>query len=120
MYTGTGWKNCEMRTYSFDMRNSEAIANATIIEVPESISRRKHDLRPLSQDEQLELREVAQRTWAAEGYIVIPAANFLGDHPDAAPHAGLATEKTAFPSPTPFQNRHNSERVVAPRVKSLL
>ena len=108
------------------MHNEDAIANATIIEDPESVSRRGHNLQPLSQTEQVELREVAQRTWAAEGYIVIPAANFLGEYTDVAPHADLAAEKTALTPMTPmtptifFQPRHNWTQTAKPGVKSLL
>ncbi|KAF2655243.1 PGAM-domain-containing protein [Lophiostoma macrostomum CBS 122681] len=116
---GTGWKNCELRTYNFDMSSKDAITNATILELPEPFRRRSHDLQPLSADEQLELREVAQRTWAAEGYLVIPAAILLGSHAGALPDAALNLDKVATTFTT-SPIRHYDERSTAPAVKSLM
>jgi hypothetical protein len=73
--TGTGWSNCELRTFTFDMTTPSHIRNATILETKASLIRRMHDLRPLSRDEQIQLRAVAQASWAKDGYIIAGATD---------------------------------------------
>ncbi|KAF2735288.1 PGAM-domain-containing protein [Polyplosphaeria fusca] len=73
-FCGTGWANCELRTYAFDMSTSQNIANATVVETSQSIARRVGHLNPLSIDEQLELQAVAQASWAKDGYITLPTS----------------------------------------------
>ena len=68
-----------MRSYKFDMSNDAAISNASIIELPESLSGRRYTQKPLSRDEQLALRDVAYQMWQAEGYIALPNAEHEED-----------------------------------------
>lgn len=67
---GTGWSNCELRTYTFNMTTDSSITNAPIIETPISLIRRMHSAQPLSSDEQIQLAAVAQASWVANGYII--------------------------------------------------
>ncbi|KAF2791401.1 PGAM-domain-containing protein [Melanomma pulvis-pyrius CBS 109.77] len=76
---GTGWSNCELRSYQFDMSTNAAIANATIRETDSSLIRRMHSLNPLSRDEQIQLAVVAQASWAADGYIISAGATEAKD-----------------------------------------
>ncbi|KAF2264696.1 phosphoglycerate mutase-like protein [Lojkania enalia] len=69
MFCGTGWANCEIRTYEFDMSNPKAVVNAIITETASSVNNRSHNLQPLTIDEQLELQAVAEQSWAKDGYI---------------------------------------------------
>ncbi|KAJ4301316.1 hypothetical protein N0V90_003407 [Kalmusia sp. IMI 367209] len=71
--SGTGWTNCEYRTYVFDHSSSDAIERAAIIETNDSIQRRyaSGSYRPLTPAEQRELRVEAEKMWAADGYIVL-------------------------------------------------
>lgn len=77
--TGTGWSNCELRSYQFDMSTNATIANATIRETDSSFIRRMHSLNPLSRDEQIQLAVVAQASWAADGYIISAGATEAKD-----------------------------------------
>ncbi|KAF1997389.1 phosphoglycerate mutase-like protein [Amniculicola lignicola CBS 123094] len=71
---GTGWSNCEHRTYTFDTSSRSSIISATIAETQDSVARRIGHTMPLSCDEQLELQSVAESSWAADGYITLPTA----------------------------------------------
>jgi hypothetical protein len=51
------------------MTTPSNIANATILETKSSKTRRLHDVRPLSRSEQIQLRDIAQASWAKDGYI---------------------------------------------------
>ena len=66
---GTGWANCEFRSYAFDDSTPESIDNATLIETPESRQRRKGREIPLTEAEQTNLMEAAQRTWKEAGFL---------------------------------------------------
>jgi hypothetical protein len=59
------------------MTTPSHIRNATILETEASLIRRMHDLRPLSYNEQIQLRTVAQASWTKDGYIIAdaPGAN---------------------------------------------
>ncbi|ORY04142.1 histidine phosphatase superfamily [Clohesyomyces aquaticus] len=78
-FCGTGWANCELRSYHFSDSSLAAHANASIIETPLSIRRRSDRLQPLTMDEQLELAAVAQKSWAKDGYITLPEDVLVGD-----------------------------------------
>ncbi|KAF2468525.1 phosphoglycerate mutase-like protein [Lindgomyces ingoldianus] len=105
-FCGTGWANCELRTYQFDNSSPTTIANATIIETPWSCQRRSDKLQPLTLDEQLELAAVAQRSWAEDGYITLPE-NMLFDKSDPeASHATAVTSHSAEAIP-----RHDTKEM---------
>ncbi|KAF2020865.1 phosphoglycerate mutase family protein-like protein [Aaosphaeria arxii CBS 175.79] len=70
--TGTGWKNCELRTYTFDESGEAASENASLRETDESLKRRSQDLIPLTVEEQTQLREIAQESWVKDGFIRFP------------------------------------------------
>ncbi|KAH7135511.1 phosphoglycerate mutase family protein-like protein [Dendryphion nanum] len=72
---GTGWTNCELRTYGFDNASPDAISNASLVETQESILRRTDILRSITPDQQVELRNVTQKAWAQDGYIILTEGN---------------------------------------------
>lgn len=73
---GTGWKNCEYRTYVFDKSSKDAIKRAAIVETNTSVQRRFPSgyHQRLNSAEQHELRLAAEKSWAADGYIVLHEA----------------------------------------------
>lgn len=66
---GTGWANCEFRSYNFDVSTPESADNAVLIETPESRRRRQGHEIPLTESEQTNLMETAQRTWQEAGFL---------------------------------------------------
>ena len=65
-FEGTGWENCEYRSYAF---SADALDdNATMTEVAESRSRRHGTEKPLTTAERIQLRETAMKTWENAGY----------------------------------------------------
>jgi hypothetical protein len=52
------------------MTTPSNIANATILETESSKIRRMHDVKPPSRSEQIQLRAIAQASWAKDGYII--------------------------------------------------
>lgn len=64
MDAGTGWANCEIRTYAFD-------GDMALVETESSLARRRYIYRPSTPELQLELRLATQEVWAAEGYIIL-------------------------------------------------
>ncbi|KAJ4348716.1 uncharacterized protein N0V89_010094 [Didymosphaeria variabile] len=75
--SGTGWKNCEFRTYKFDDSSSSAVEWAAIVETEGSIRRRfpTGDYRELTPIEQYKLRDTTEKSWAADGYISLGEAD---------------------------------------------
>ena len=69
---GTGWENCESRTYRFVPASKEQEGaqdnNAGIRETDESRRRRKGTEKPLTKEEKAQLRETARRDWEAQGF----------------------------------------------------
>ncbi|KAG8165253.1 hypothetical protein KVR01_005528 [Diaporthe batatas] len=66
---GTGWRNCEFRSFTFAEGDSDE--DATLVELPESRARRP-DEKILSKEEHRALREFAEREWVKGGYQKIP------------------------------------------------
>ncbi|KAG0651549.1 Phosphoglycerate mutase [Hyphodiscus hymeniophilus] len=64
-FTGTGWANTEFRSYEFLSATDEA---ASLVETRESRERRKGTEKPLSADEQRELKAAAEREWRDSGF----------------------------------------------------
>ena len=64
-FMGTGWANTEFRSYGFVDAGDEA---ASLMETRESRDRRKGAEKPLSADEQRELRVSAEREWRESGF----------------------------------------------------
>ncbi|KAI9750581.1 MAG: hypothetical protein M1835_001368, partial [Candelina submexicana] len=62
-FQGTGWENAEFRTYNF---SSVDDSNASLVETEESRSRR-HE-KPLSKEEQTQLKETAHPALAESGF----------------------------------------------------
>lgn len=65
-FDGGGWLNTEFRSYTFDLKSGR---HTSLIETPESRSRRKVPETPLSDAEQCDLRLLAEEKWANDGYI---------------------------------------------------
>ena len=69
---GTGWENCEYRSYRFvapgDEQDGAKEDNAGIRETDESRSRRKGTEKPLTKEERTQLRETARKDWEAQGF----------------------------------------------------
>jgi len=66
---GTGWANTEVRSYEFlDVAGDDV--NAGVVETRESRERRRGTEKPLSADEQRELRASAERQGIERGFIV--------------------------------------------------
>ncbi|KAF7861845.1 hypothetical protein EAF04_007727 [Stromatinia cepivora] len=67
LFVGTGWSNTEFRSYNFraaDYTN----ANASIEETKESRERRKGTEKPLSVEEQRNLKLAAENGWQKDGF----------------------------------------------------
>ncbi|KAL8797682.1 MAG: hypothetical protein Q9195_000034 [Heterodermia aff. obscurata] len=65
-FEGTGWANCEYRSYRF---SDDALdTNASMIETAESRARRRGTEKPLTKTERIELKETAIKTWTNAGY----------------------------------------------------
>ena len=64
-FTGTGWANTDFRSYEFIGAKDNA---ASLAETTESWERRRGSDKPLSADEQRELKASAQRDWSDIGY----------------------------------------------------
>lgn len=62
---GTGWDNCEFRTYHFVDGDDE---KASIEETSESRNRRSGTEKPLTKAEKTQLRETATKKWEELGY----------------------------------------------------
>ncbi|KAL8871722.1 MAG: hypothetical protein Q9174_002511 [Haloplaca sp. 1 TL-2023] len=62
---GTGWENCEFRSYRFVEGDDE---HASMEETLESIRRRKGTETPLSKDEKARLRENTTKSWEEMGF----------------------------------------------------
>ncbi|KAJ9620256.1 hypothetical protein H2203_008021 [Taxawa tesnikishii (nom. ined.)] len=60
---GTGWANTEFRTYTIQGVTDK---DAKLVETAES--RRLRDAKPLSKEEQENLKETTQKSWGADGY----------------------------------------------------
>ncbi|KAI9709408.1 MAG: hypothetical protein M1812_007685 [Candelaria pacifica] len=63
-FQGTGWENTEFRTYTFSSSEDD---NASLIETDESRERRIGDEKPLSKEEQTQLKETTSETWKENG-----------------------------------------------------
>jgi hypothetical protein len=62
---GTGWANTEFGSYAF---KSETDDDASVIETAESKDRRRQLEKPLTEDEQRELRPTAEQPWTDSGF----------------------------------------------------
>ncbi|KAI9784736.1 MAG: hypothetical protein M1816_000739 [Peltula sp. TS41687] len=60
---GTGWENTECRSYQF---MDEGGDNASLAETQESRQRRRGTEKPLTNDEQLQLRVATEKAWENE------------------------------------------------------
>ena len=67
---GTGWDNCEVRSYRFVGEDEEGAPdnNAGIEETQESRRRRRGTEKPLTKEERVQLRETARNEWEAQGF----------------------------------------------------
>jgi broad specificity phosphatase PhoE len=66
-FTGTGWANTEFRSYEF-VDESGRDPNASLVETKESRVRRRGDEMPLTEAEQRNLRESAEKEWRDSGF----------------------------------------------------
>ena len=66
-FVGTGWANTEYRSYEF-VDPSFRDSAASLIETRESRAERTGSEKPLSEDEQRELRASAEREWRESGF----------------------------------------------------
>ena len=66
---GTGWRNCEWRTYSFDQTKDEA--NLIMFETSASLTRKDRNSTVMTTEEQSRTRVTALRSWADLGYIIL-------------------------------------------------
>ena len=64
---GTGWENCEFRSYEFVSDSDE---NASIEETLESRQRRTGTERPLTKQESVELEKTSQKDWEEQGHPI--------------------------------------------------
>ncbi|KAF7889265.1 uncharacterized protein EAF01_010758 [Botrytis porri] len=67
LFVGTGWSNTEFRSYQFRAADSSD-PNAAIQETKESRERRKGTEKPLTDDEQRNLRAAAESGWQQDGF----------------------------------------------------
>jgi len=67
-FTGTGWANTEFRSYEF-VNLEGGDENASLRETAGSRERRKGDEKPLTADEQRELKASAERQSVEEGFL---------------------------------------------------
>ena len=68
-FTGTGWANCEYRSYNFTS-DSDSDSEASLVETAESHSRRRGTEKPITEAERVQLKQTALRDWENEGYQV--------------------------------------------------
>ena len=66
-FVGTGWANCEYRSYTF---TSDSDAGASLVETAESHSRRRGMGKPITEAERVQLKQTALRNWENEGYQI--------------------------------------------------
>ncbi|KAI4118633.1 MAG: hypothetical protein LQ338_007372 [Usnochroma carphineum] len=66
-YVGTGWENCEFRSYCFVEGDDE---NASMEETQESRQRRGGTQKPLTKEETTQLKETATNDWVEQGLQV--------------------------------------------------
>ena len=69
---GTGWRNAEYRTYTFNESREENKQNASIVETQGSRARR--DAPEVTGEQHAEMMRTAQAAWAASGYVILPDA----------------------------------------------
>ena len=69
-HEGTGWANCECRSYRFVEDDEEGArdGNAGIQETIESRRRRRGTEKPLTKEEKAQLRETARIEWERQGF----------------------------------------------------
>lgn len=72
-FTGTGWANTEFRSYEF-VNLEKGDGNATLRETVASRERRKGSEKPLTADEQRELKASAERQSVEEGFLTMDSA----------------------------------------------
>lgn len=72
-FTGTGWANTEFRSYNF-VAPDGSDADASLVETKESRNMRKGEEKPLSADEQRELRASAEQHSAEQGFVSADAS----------------------------------------------
>lgn len=65
---GTGWRNCEFRSFMFGEGEDE---RASLVELEES-RRRRPEEKVLSKDEHMALRKFAESEWVKGGYQKLP------------------------------------------------
>ncbi|KAI7782579.1 hypothetical protein LA080_013067 [Diaporthe eres] len=65
---GTGWRNCEFRSFTFEEGEDE---DASLVELQESRARRPEE-KLLSKEEHRALREFAESEWVKGGYQKLP------------------------------------------------
>ncbi len=75
-FSGTGWANCEFRSFEFASMTDE---RASVVEVRESRERRRGNERDLSADEHRELRAAAEREWVEAGFQKLPLADEVAE-----------------------------------------
>lgn len=63
---GTGWSNTEFRSYQF---SNETGDDTSLVETKASRDGRRGTEKPLSKTEQMELREITNKTWETNGYV---------------------------------------------------
>ncbi|KAF4634435.1 hypothetical protein G7Y89_g3681 [Cudoniella acicularis] len=67
-FTGTGWANTEYRSYEF----VEGSEDASLVETRESRESRRGTEKPLTADEQRELKATAEKEWRESGFQTPP------------------------------------------------
>lgn len=68
---GTGWCNCEARIYRLDTSTDFHIVDAAILEADDSRMKRTLTAYRFTGEQQLEMKNEAEASWAADGYIVL-------------------------------------------------
>ncbi|ESZ92429.1 hypothetical protein SBOR_7188 [Sclerotinia borealis F-4128] len=70
LFVGTGWSNTEFRSFHFTNtdHSDHSDANASVQETKESRERRKGTEKPLSREEQTNLRMTAEIGWEKDGF----------------------------------------------------
>lgn len=66
-FPGTGWANCEYRSYSF---TGDSDPDASLVETAESHARRRGTEKPITRSEQVQLEQTALKDWEDQGYQV--------------------------------------------------
>ncbi|KAH8816068.1 phosphoglycerate mutase family protein-like protein [Xylogone sp. PMI_703] len=69
-FLGTGWQNTEFRSYNFVVQDGdgEEDKGASLVETAESRKRRNGKEIPLTREEQINLRRVAEKQWSDFGF----------------------------------------------------